>query len=95
MPKNQDSKTLFTAAEKGNIEDIKRLIENGADVHARTKDKNQATALQVAAKEGYAECVKVLLEKGADVDSKNGNGKIPLQVAETDEIKQLLINAMK
>ena len=60
MPKNQDSKTLFNAAQKGNIEDIKRLIENGADVNA-----------------------------------KDGDGNTPSQVAKTDEIKQLLINAMK
>ena len=53
---------LVVAALKGNIEEVKRLVEEGADVHA-----GQEAALRYAAENGHLETVKWLVEAGADI----------------------------
>jgi ankyrin repeat protein len=60
IDKNQ---ALGEACEKGNLEDVKRLLSQGADANAET---NGWTALMQASGEGHAEIVKLLLEKGVD-----------------------------
>ena len=89
------SDAFLEAAYKGDKATIEAYIENGGDVNVRTIDEVQSTALHLAASRGHDRCVKVLLENGANVKAKNGGGNTPLQVAKTDEIKQLLIKAMK
>ena len=46
-----------------------------------------------AASQGSADAVKALIEAGADVNAKNSNGKTALDLAETDEVKELLTKA--
>ena len=50
------------ASENGDLEDVNRLLKEGADVNARTKDG--WTALMGAAYIGRNDIVKVLLEHG-------------------------------
>ena len=58
------------------------LLENGADVNARTdKDKGHFTPLHLAAEEGRIEVVHVLLQHGANVGTKNGDGRTALHQA--------------
>lgn len=56
------------------VEIIKILIENGADVNAKN-DKDGWTPLIWAAKEGDYDLVKLLIAKGADVNAKDDKEK--------------------
>ena len=58
-------KQLFKAIEKDNLEIVKYMIENGADVNA--KDDYENTALILASRKGRFEIVKYLVENEAHV----------------------------
>ena len=55
------------AAWKGHEKIVKLLLENSADVNAKTKYNR--TALMLAARYGHEKVVKKLLEKSADVNA--------------------------
>ena len=59
---------LLKAVEEGNFQEVKRLIESGADVNGRCLHKNlgEETALHVAVRSGSLEMVKYLVEQGAN-----------------------------
>ena len=62
---------LIDAARYGDLETVKLLIENGADINA--KDEDGYTVLMHASFNGYLEIVKYLIEKGANVnEDKDG-----------------------
>ena len=53
------------------------------------------TPLHTAAKwNPHVEVVKYLIERGANVHAENKDGKTPLDVADTDEKKSVLQDAM-
>ena len=57
---------LMKAAEKGTIDLIKLLLENKADIDARSLE-DQYTALYKAAENGHTEAVNLLLDQHADM----------------------------
>ena len=57
----------------GNLEMVKLLVENGADINA--KNHYSKTALMIASEYNDIETVKYLVENGADVNAKNEDGK--------------------
>ncbi len=62
------------------------MIENGADVNAKTH--YERTALHLASGNGHLKIVQYLIEKGAEVNAKDCNGKTALYLASeqnTDE----------
>ena len=63
---------LLRAARAGNVQEVKRLIESGADANGRSLYKNlrNETPLHVAASSGSLEMVKYLVEHGADINCK-------------------------
>lgn len=63
---------LIKAAEDADIEKVKQLIEQGADVDA--KNEYGWTALMAAAWWGNTEIVKLLIQAGADVNAENIDG---------------------
>ena len=71
--------TLATVARSGLRNEVKRLLDEGADVNA--KDSSGATALIESAREGDMEMVRLLLEKGADVRTKDDRGWTALNEA--------------
>jgi ankyrin repeat protein len=71
---NKETKSLHQAAADGDIEQIKLLIQKGADVNARDGERN--TPLEYAIEEGNVEIIQLLIEAGADV-----NAGAPLQAA--------------
>ena len=58
---------IIEAATKGNLQKVKQLIENLADVNAL--NKNGYTALMFASLNGHTDIVKLLIEKGANIDA--------------------------
>ena len=91
---------LRLAADKGNIEAVKKNLADGADVNAK-KDDGSWTSLHSAAMKGhqhivYLRIVELLITKGADVNAKDEDGHTPLYFAavrDHKEITELLIAA--
>ena len=54
------------AIHRGDIDRLKRLIREGADVNAR--DRYGQTALMIAAKNGRSRLVQFLVDQGADLN---------------------------
>ena len=80
---------LIDAARYGDLETVKLLIENGADIDA--KDKDGYTVLMYASNNGNLEIIKYLVENGADINIKDKNGDTALNYARTEGIKEVLI----
>ncbi len=73
---------LLKAAEEGNFQEVKHLIESGADVNERSFYMYEnATALYMAVKSGSVEIVEYLVEHGADINCKNILDKTALHMA--------------
>ena len=62
---------LLKATKAGDVQEVKRLIESGADVNERSFYMQDGTKLHVAAKSGSLEMVKYLVEHGAKVTREN------------------------
>ena len=62
------NRALRWAAENGNTETVKLLLDRGANIHALDDD-----ALRWAAKNGHTDTVKVLLNRGANLHAFNDN----------------------
>ncbi|MGI9338090.1 MAG: ankyrin repeat domain-containing protein [Gammaproteobacteria bacterium] len=70
---------LHFAARNGDIAQVKRLIDDGADVNAKMEE--DVTPLFVAALSGHAEITKALIEAGADINAKTDGDLTILHVA--------------
>ena len=91
-------KQLFTAVRQGDNKEVKRLLENGANVNAVEHGEFKATLtpLHIAVKENNLECVRLLIEHGANVNAKDSKvgGDYPLWYASPyrGEIMRLLLD---
>ncbi len=63
---------LVQAAQWGNIDALKKLLDQGVDINAR--DKYGRVPLVEAAREGRLEVIKLLLAHGADINGSNERG---------------------
>lgn len=89
---NGNDIAMFDAVIKnGTIEQIKFLIEDGADVNSKNQDNNNDTPLHIAAGRGDIEIIKILLENGADVNAASADGSTPLILSHGPEALKLLI----
>jgi ankyrin repeat protein len=83
---------LEMAAQTGQVDVVKFLLEKGADVNL---NRGGATALHMAAiYGGKTEVISLLLEAGADINARTGNGDTPLNLAvmgKQKEIAELLL----
>ena len=57
------------------------MLDNGADIEIKAKDKNGATPLHYAAFFLHEEMASLLIKSGADVNSIDANGVTPLDSA--------------
>ncbi len=67
---------LHEAAVSGDVQKVRELLEQGADVDSRAK--GGWMPLYYAAKEGHTETVRLLIEYGADVNVRGEDGDTPL-----------------
>jgi ankyrin repeat protein len=79
VEKAKDANLFLKAIKNGDIERIKKLISQGADVNA--KDNRGMTPLHKAAYYGRRQMAKVLIAKGANVNGTDKAGQTPLHVA--------------
>ena len=82
LPKEQQSKlndALFYAIRRSGIDTVKTRIEEGGQVHARSKQL-KTTPLHAAAVQGKEEMITLFLELGADPLAINKNKKTPRDI---------------
>jgi len=65
-----EASPLHDAAEAGDLQKVKQLLNQGADVNAKDK-LSQRTPLHLAAFNGNGDIAKLLLSKGAEIGDKN------------------------
>ena len=70
---------LCIAISKGDVESVKKIIEYGADVNAKS---NGMTPLMFAARYNKVEILKFLVSKGAKINEKDSKGFTALKYAE-------------
>jgi hypothetical protein len=83
-----DMDALRSAAIEGNINKIKRLIENGVDING-TNSKGE-TALMLAAAYGQIDVINLLIDNNADVNAKSDDGKTALTIAKEQGHKEVM-----
>ena len=84
--------SILGAAKVGDLENVKELLDAGADVNA--KPELGSPPLHVVAINGHKEIAELLITGGADVNSKSELGQTPLHQAAQfgrKEIAELLI----
>jgi len=86
---------LIKAARFGHKDIVETLLQNNADVNA--KSKNGTTALIIAIQGNHKETVEILLQNNANVNEKSTNGRTALIWAASDiyidlEIVKLLLD---
>ncbi|KAM4027331.1 ankyrin repeat domain-containing protein 12 [Anomaloglossus baeobatrachus] len=79
---------LHEACNMGYYDVAKLLIAAGADVNTQGLDDD--TPLHDAASSGHRDIVKLLLRHGGNAFQANKHGARPIDVAETEELEQLL-----
>ncbi|KAI8880978.1 Pkinase-domain-containing protein [Backusella circina FSU 941] len=87
-PKPKDN--LWVAAGDGQLDRVKELVEEGADLNGH--DENGYTAMHAAASYNQLDIVKYLADKGANVNVQDFDKDTPLFVTETVDMAQLLLD---
>ncbi len=95
-PNSKDNSTdLWAAARAGNLQAIKRYIEEGKDINA-LDNGFRLSAMSWGTLHGQTEVVQLLIENGVDVNIKSGDGATSLHSAaflgRVDVAKLLLEN---
>lgn len=81
---------IHVASMQNHLYAVKLLAENGAEIDKTSEGAGYQTALHIAAQCAYIEIVCLLISYGADVMLKNGEGKVPLESARTDETRRII-----
>jgi hypothetical protein len=79
MPLEEANAGLLKAAQDGDEHEVRRFIQEGADLAAR--GESEMTALHFAVAGESSACVAALIELGADLEAKDIDGFTPLHIA--------------
>jgi ankyrin repeat protein len=74
---------LMSAAAQNQTGAIKILLDNGAKINSRMKDRR--TALMLTAMLGHADSVKMLLDRGAEVNARDSGQYTALSLAKSQQ----------
>ncbi len=88
------NKAWKDATRRGDLEKVRSLLENGADINA--KDEQGQTALMNASHAGQLELVRLLVEHGADLNTTakfNLSALMLALIAHHTEVARILIEA--
>jgi len=86
--------SLHAVVTKGDFENARKLIEQGADLEAKDPGTG-ASVLHYAVMRGNPEILQLLLGRGVDINSRTKSGTTPLHTAvlyNRYEVAELLIN---
>ena len=83
----EDEYPLIYAAENGDEDIVKALLQAGAYVNQTDSDNN--TALMQATENGHNKIVKLLITSGADVDMENDYGETALSLAKGNDSRYI------
>ena len=89
--RNKDGCYMIHLAAIKNIEIIRTLLVNGADINQRTSYSRE-TPLHITVKNDIVKSTELLLDYGADRSLKNDYGKTPLEIAKSNYMVELLTN---
>ncbi|XP_029195964.1 protein phosphatase 1 regulatory subunit 16A-like [Acropora millepora] len=78
---------------EGNVELAMLLLDHGADVEKR--DKNGWTALHFAIVAGHCNIVSLLINSCADLTRVDCKGRLPIDLAQTEDMLVLIAKAME
>ncbi len=71
--------TLLGAVDSGNIDEVRRHLNEGTDVNK--KDEKGQTPLHLSARNGSKKVGEVLVERGAAINAQDHEGQTPLHLA--------------
>lgn len=86
--------SLHAVVAKGDLENTRKLIEQGADLEAKDPGTG-ASVLHYAVMRGNPEILQFLIGRGVDVNSRTRNGTTPLHTAvlyNRYEVAEMLLN---
>ncbi len=92
---NDGMTPLNLACRNKSLELAKLLLDKGADVMAKVGFGDRWTPLHRASGGNAIKIVKLLIERGADPMAKCDRGNTPLDLAQSDEMQELLKKYMK
>ena len=72
-------RALLVAADQGKLEEIRSLLDRGANINAVDTIKN--TPLHRASRNGHHQCVELLLDRGANINAVDASNDTPLHSA--------------
>ncbi len=90
-----ETAAFIDASEAGDIKEMERLLDAGADVNGKTDNKLQITPLIMACSKARVEAVKFLLDKGADVNEISRFGFTALMFAAKAGNKEVISILLK
>ena len=74
---------LLNAAESGFVDQVRDLLDKGANIDAGDSIFQQ-TALMKSARNGYLKVVELLVDRGANIDAKDKHGTTALMYAASE-----------
>jgi ankyrin repeat protein len=97
---NNGTTPIYYSVSGGNVDIIKYLVEKGANINSKGRESpgylysgKDETLLFNAIRKCKLEIIKYLIEKGADVHIKDKKGRTPLDVANSDTVKNFIREA--
>ncbi len=87
---------LFLAAKVGNVDAIRKLVSNGADINAKRQSLNVegATSLHLAAQYGQIKAIQELVKLGARINAKDNHGSTPLMYAVSKCSREVVVRTL-
>ncbi len=89
---------LISAVQENNVEQVKSLLDEGADPN-HTLDQANVTALHYAAQHNALNCIPLLVDAGADLYAKTEpDGQIPVEISllhQHRQVTQLLMHYLQ
>ena len=77
----EGAQPIHLAVLKSNAEIVELLLDNGAQIDIKAKNKDQATPLHWAVFFQQKEMVSLLIESGANINALDANGLTPIDTA--------------